>query len=60
MSRRKNDNKELEAVVFIMLLVFLMPIAGLMMMGSKRPWVSILGIVVFILGVIVWIKIFAG
>lgn len=57
---RKYDDKTLNAVVMILLFVFLMPIAGIKLLGSENAFLKIVGGVLVVLGVIIWINLAAG
>lgn len=57
---RKYDDKTLEFVVYIMLAIFLMPIVGIVLLGKKSIPLKILGVVLLVLGIIIWVKLAAG
>lgn len=57
---RKYDDKTLNTVVMILLFVFLMPIAGIKLLGSENAFLKIVGGVLVVLGVIIWINLAAG
>lgn len=58
--RRKSEDSTLNAVVMIMLFVFLMPIAGIMLIGKENNGLKVLGWILLVLGIIIWIKIAIG
>lgn len=57
---RKNNDKTLNTVVTIILLIFLMPFAGLKLLGSKSVPMQILGGLLLILGVAMWLSLAFG
>ena len=56
----KYDDKTLNAVVMIILLIFLMPVAGIVMLGSKSVVIKVIGGILVVLGIIIWIKLATG
>ena len=63
MARRKYtkyDRKTLNTVVMIMLFIFLMPIAGIKMLGSESIVSKVIGGILVVLGIIIWIKLAIG
>ena len=63
MARRKYtkyDKKTLNTVVMIMLFIFLMPIAGIKMLGSESIVSKVIGSILVVLGIIIWIKLATG
>lgn len=57
---RKNDDAALGCVVYALLIVFFMPIVGLVLVCSKDPQKKPLGWVLLIVGLILWFAIGAG
>ena len=63
MARRKYtkyDKNTLNTVVMIMLFIFLMPIAGIKMLGSESAVSKVIGGILVVLGIIIWIKLATG
>ena len=63
MARRKYtkyDKNTLNTVVMIMLFIFLMPIAGIKMLGSESVVSKVIGGILVVLGIIIWIKLATG
>ena len=59
-SRRKDDDAALGCVVYLLLIIFFMPIVGLVLVCSKDSQKKPLGWVLLIVGLVLWIAIGAG
>ena len=58
--RRRGNDDALSLVVWLLLIVFLMPIAGLYFLLRQDPSKRGLGGVLLIIGIVLWIAIGAG
>lgn len=57
---RRDDNNGTGCLAIVLLIVFLMPIAGIILLCSESREKKILGAVLLIIGIIIWIFAFKG
>ena len=53
--KRSNDDGIIGCLVYVLIAIFLMPVAGLFMICGKDPEKRTLGLVLLIAGIILWI-----
>lgn len=58
--RRSDDDAALGCVVYAILGMIFMPIAGLYLLGTKDPEKRTLGLILLIVGIILWIIVGIG
>lgn len=61
MNRKQNSNSDGALAIFIALIaIVLMPIAGIYLLTKDSPKEKVIGIVLTIVGIILWIALFAA
>ena len=59
-SHNKNEPDGTGCVVFFLLLVFLMPLVGIWLLCSEDKDKQVVGVILLVIGIILWIASFAG
>lgn len=57
---RRDDNNGTGCLAIVLLIVFLMPVAGIILLFSNTREKKILGTFLLIIGLIIWICVFKG